>query len=72
MARCPHCAADVPAGSRDCPGCGAVQSSVSQAPTALGPHPPSAGTRPSAPSAPPRSGSPAPIGRPLFALRLDE
>jgi len=41
MARCPTCATDVPAGARFCPGCGAIQSSVSQMPTAFGPGTPS-------------------------------
>jgi tRNA A-37 threonylcarbamoyl transferase component Bud32 len=56
MARCPHCATDVPAGSRYCPGCGAVQSSVSQMPTAFGP-----GTPSEPPGSPPLSSTP--IGR---------
>lgn len=33
MPLCPRCSADVPTGPRYCPGCGAVQSSVSQMPT---------------------------------------
>ena len=57
MARCPHCAAEIPPDSRYCPGCGSVQSSVSQMPTAVGA--PASAT----PSGPPRSGSQTPIGR---------
>jgi hypothetical protein len=34
MAKCTHCGAQVPDGSRFCPACGAVQSSISQMPTA--------------------------------------
>ncbi len=35
MSKCSHCGAQVPDGSRFCPACGAVQSSISQMPTAM-------------------------------------
>lgn len=37
MAACPKCSSEIPDGSRFCPGCGAVQSSVSQMPTQVAP-----------------------------------
>lgn len=58
MVPCPHCSSNVPAGSRYCPGCGVVQSALSQMPTELaGPSGPS---NPSRPATPPGSGT---IGR---------
>ena len=59
MARCPNCATEIPQGSRYCPSCGSVQSSVSQMPTAVSPPTPSAGSG----SGPPRSTPSTPIGR---------
>ncbi len=50
MPRCPQCSTEVPEGSRFCPGCGAIQSSVSQMPTAVAPPTPV-----SLPAAPPGS-----------------
>jgi serine/threonine-protein kinase len=52
---CPQCGREVAGDARFCPGCGASQSSVSQAPTAVGPAPATAG--------PARAGTSTPIGR---------
>ncbi len=57
MASCSSCATTIPLGARFCPGCGAVQSSVSQMPTAVAPATP--GTSPPGVSRP----TTAPIGR---------
>ena len=52
LAHCPQCSTEVPAGARYCPGCGAVQSAVSQMPTQL--------SGPSA-SLTPSRGTPTPV-----------
>ncbi len=62
MMTCPQCGAQIPDGSRYCPGCGSVQSSVSQMPTQVAPASGSGGVPPSTPSQASRAMS-TPIGR---------
>ena len=49
MSKCTHCGAEVAIGSRFCPSCGAVQSSISQMPTAAPSSPQGARGTPSSP-----------------------
>jgi hypothetical protein len=62
MARCPDCAAEVPGGARYCPGCGRVQSSVSQLATAVAAPTPSGGW----------AFRTSLGGRPVFAFAIDD
>ncbi|HEY6193599.1 MAG TPA: serine/threonine-protein kinase [Candidatus Eisenbacteria bacterium] len=62
MSRCPQCTADVPPGARYCPGCGALQSSVSQMATEL------AGPQGAATPATPARLTPPPVTAPIGRL----